>query len=97
MSEPNRNLPVKREPSQPPAPLWQQAAPAVIRGAALVAVGVVGQWALRNAAKMAITAPFQAAKTGRKTRAVAMAEDEPGRIVAVSETVVVHRRVVVRR
>ncbi len=97
MSEINRNLPAKREPSLPPAPLWQQAAPAVIRGAALVAAGVVGQWALRSAAKMAVTMPFQAAKGGRKTKAVATVDDGPGRIVAVSETVVVHRRVVVRR
>ena len=42
MSEFNRNLPVKREPSQPPAPLWLQAAPAVVRGAALVACGQAG-------------------------------------------------------
>ncbi len=95
MSELNRNLPVKREPSLPPAPLWQQAAPAVVRGAALVAAGVVGQWVLRAAAKKAITLPFQAAKGSRKTKAVA--EDGPGRIVAVSETVVMHRRVIVRR
>ncbi len=97
MREPNRNLPVRREPSPPPAPLWQQAAPAVVRGAALVAVGVVAQWALRNAAKRAITLPFQAAKSARKTKAVATAEDQSGRIVAVSETVVVRRRVIVRR
>jgi len=97
MSESSRNLPVKREPSLPPAPLWQQAAPAVIRGAALVAAGVVGQWALRNAAKMAVTMPFQAAKGGRKPKAVATTEEGPGRIVAISETVVMRRRVVVRR
>ncbi len=97
MSESNRNLPVRREPSQPPAPLWQQAAPAVVRGAALVAVGVVGQWALRAAAKKAITMPFQTAKNGRKTRAIASADDEAGSIIAVSETVVMHRRVIVRR
>ncbi|MCH7617411.1 MAG: hypothetical protein J4N36_03400 [Chloroflexi bacterium] len=97
MREPNRNLPVRREPSPPPAPLWQQAAPAVVRGAALVAVGVVAQWALRNAAKMAVTMPLQAARGGRKTKAVATAEDGPGRIIAVSETIVVSRRVIVRR
>ncbi len=97
MSESNRNLPAKREQSLPPAPLWQQAAPAVIRGAALVAAGVVGQWALRNAAKLAVTAPFQAARSGRKTKALARTEDGPGRIVAVSETVVMRRRVIVRR
>ncbi len=97
MSESNRNLPVRREPSQPPAPLWQQAAPAVVRGAALVAAGVVAQWALRNAAKMAVTMPLQAARGGRKTKAVATAEDGPGRIIAVSETIVLRRRVIVRR
>lgn len=97
MREPNRNLPVRREPSPPPAPLWQQAAPAVVRGAALVAVGVVAQWALRNAAKMAVTMPLQAARGDRKTKAVATAEDGPGRIIAVSETIVVSRRVIVRR
>jgi hypothetical protein len=77
--------------------LWQQAAPAVVRGAALVAVGVVAQWALRSAAKMAVTVPLQAARGGRKTKAVVAAEDENGRIVAVSETIVVRRRVIVRR
>ena len=97
MRESNRNLPVRRETSPPPAPLWQQAAPAVVRGAALVAVGVVAQWALRNAAKMAVTMPLQAARGGRKTKAVVTAEDEPGRIIAVSETIVVSRRVIVRR
>ncbi len=97
MSESNRNLPVRREPSQPPAPLWQQAAPAVVRGAALVAVGVVAQWALRNAAKMAVTMPLQAARGGRKTKALATVEDGNGRVVAVSETIVVRRRVIVRR
>ena len=97
MSESNRNLPVKREPSLPPAPLWQQAAPAVVRGAALVAAGVVAQWALRNVAKKAITMPFQAAMSGRKTKAVTTADDEPGRIIAVSETIVLRRRVIVRR
>ncbi len=97
MREPNRNLPVRREPTPPPAPLWQQAAPAVVRGAALVAVGVVAQWALRNAAKMVVTMPLQAARGGRRTKAVVTAEDEPGRIIAVSETIVVRRRVIVRR
>lgn len=97
MRESNRNLPVRREPTPPPAPLWQQAAPAVVRGAALVAVGVVAQWALRNAAKMAVTMPLQAARGGRRTKAVVTAEDESGRIVAVSETIVVRRRVIVRR
>lgn len=92
MSQINTRLPVKRDPSPAPA-LWQQAAPAVIRATALVAAGVIGQWALRNAAKKAITAPF---KTDKKTQAVARREEQDGEIVAVSETVVM-RRVVIRR
>lgn len=95
MSEPNNRLPAKREPSLPPAPLWRQAAPAVIRGAALVAAGVVGQWALRNAAKQAVTMPFRAAKS--KPRAVTRRTDSPQDVVAISETVVMRRRVIVRR
>jgi len=90
MTEPNYRLPVKREPSPLPAPLWQQAAPAVIRTAALVAVGVVGQWALRSAAKKAVAMPFSG---GRKTRAITAREPD---VIAVSETVIM-RRVTVRR
>ena len=97
MRESNRNLPVRRAPIEPPAPLWQQAAPAVVRGAALVAVGVMAQWALRSAAKMAITMPLQAARGSRKTKALTPADDGSGRVVAVSETIVVHRRVIVER
>jgi hypothetical protein len=96
MSEPNTRLPVRREPSPPPAPLWQQAAPVVIRGAALVAAGVVGQWVLRNAARKAVSVPFQAPKTG-KTKAVAKSVEQPDDIVAVSETIVWQRRVILRR
>lgn len=95
MSESNNRLPARREPSLPPAPLWRQAAPAVIRGAVLVAAGVVGQWALRNAAKQAVTMPFRAAKT--KPKAITRREDSLRDIVAISETVVMRRRVIVRR
>ena len=71
----NYRLPVKREPVLPPAPLWQQAAPVVIRGAALVAAGVIGEWLLRSAAKKAISMPF----SGKKTRAVARRRNRPKR------------------
>jgi hypothetical protein len=87
----NYRLPVKREPVPPPAPLWQQAAPIVIRGAALVAAGVIGEWLLRSATKKAASIPFSA----RRSRAVARREEvaRPA-VVAYSETVVVHRTIV---
>ncbi|MEX0681884.1 MAG: hypothetical protein WD904_07465 [Dehalococcoidia bacterium] len=95
MTEPNYRLPVKHEPSLPPAPLWQQAAPVVIRGAALVAAGVVGQWALRNAARRAIATPFKS-KGGRNTKSLAKRDNAAPDVIAVSETLIV-RRVIVRR
>lgn len=95
MNEPNTRLPVKREASPPPA-LWQQAAPAVIRGAALIAAGVVGQWALRNAARKAISMPFTASRSDKKTKALAKREQQDEGIVAISETIVM-RRVILRR
>ena len=84
----NTRLPVKREPSPPPAPIWQQAAPVVVRGAALVAAGVVGEWLLRSAARKAIALPF----SGKKSRAVARNGDLP--VVALEETVIVRRRII---
>lgn len=87
----NCRLPVKREPSLSPAPLWQQAAPVVIRGAALVAAGVIGEWLLRSATKKAASIPFAA----KKTRTVQPSPGAPA-IVAYSETVVVQRTIVRR-
>lgn len=84
-------MPVKREPSQPPA-LWQQAAPVVARGAALVAIGVIGEWLFRSAAKKAVE-PFSGPK---KSRAVVKKEEPARETIAISETVVM-RRVIVRR
>jgi hypothetical protein len=84
----NYRLPVKREPTPPPAPLWQQAAPVVIRGAALVAAGVIGEWLLRSATKKAASIPFSV----KKSRAVA-ARAQPA-VIAYSETVVVRRTIV---
>jgi hypothetical protein len=96
MSAPNTRLPVKRELTPLPAPLWRQAAPAVARTAALVAAGVVGQWALRQAAKRALAAPFRQAKPPARTTAVARSEQPDDGVIAVSETVIM-RRVIVRR
>lgn len=85
-------MPVKHEPAQPPA-LWQQAAPVVVRGAALVAAGFIGEWLFRSAAKKAVRAPF---KRSKKKTAIVRKEEAPRETIAISETVVM-RRVIVRR
>jgi hypothetical protein len=90
----NYRLPVKREPTPPPAPLWQQAAPVVIRGAALVAAGVIGEWLLRSAAKKAVSMPF----SGKKSRTGVERTDSPeAAIWAYSETVVTRRTIIRQR
>lgn len=92
----SRRLPVKR--AAPPLPaVWRQAAPAVARGAALIAAGVIGEWLLRSAAKKAVSAPFGGGK-GRKGKSLARSKDGalPEGVLAISETVI-RRRVVIRR
>jgi hypothetical protein len=82
---PNYRLPVKRD-VQPPATVWRTAAPVVARGVALVAVGILGEWALRSAAKKAVSLPF------RRSRAVAK-KGAAAPLVTYTETVVVQRSV----
>jgi hypothetical protein len=93
-STPNYRLPVKREvPPMPAVPLWQQAAPAVVRGAALVAAGVIAEWMLRAAAKRATSMslrPFRVKKPRSRGPAHTPAT------VAYTETVVFQRTVVRR-
>jgi hypothetical protein len=91
-NEINYRLPVKREIVQPPAPLWQQAAPVVVRGVALVAAGVIGEWLLRSATKKAVSLPVAAVKKSRAPAPVAEAP-KPS-VVAYSETIVVRRTIV---
>lgn len=86
---PNYRLPVKRE-VHPPAPIWRQAAPVVVRGAALVAVGIIGEWALRSAARKAVSLPFSGKR--EKNRAVANKDATP-QLVTYTETIVVQRSV----
>lgn len=81
----NYRLPVKQEPARLPVPLWQQAAPVVIRGAALVAAGVIGEWLLRSATRKAVSLPF------KKSRAVAARQPV---LEAFEETIVVHRTLI---
>jgi hypothetical protein len=87
---PNYRLPVKRV-AQPPA-VWQQAAPVVIRGAALVAAGVIAEWMLRSAAKKAVSMPFGG--TAKKSRAIA--RRAAPKTVAYTETIVVQRTITQR-
>ena len=90
MDTPNLRLPVKREPSPLPVPIWQQAAPAVARGVALVAVGVIAEWLLRSAAKKATSTALSTVKA--KPRDVA--ETRSPEVISYSETIIVQRTVV---
>jgi hypothetical protein len=94
----NSRLPVKRAPAQPPA-IWRQAAPVVARGAALIAVGVIGEWLLRAATRKAASMPFESRKADRKTKALTrqkQTEALPEGAIAMSETVIM-RRTIIRR
>ncbi len=94
LEQPGSRLPVKSEARPLPA-VWQQAAPVLARGAALVAVGVVAEWLLRSGTKRALTLPFSGRKRTR-SRSAARQERGPAEIVAISETIV-RRRVIFRR
>jgi hypothetical protein len=104
MDDRNSRLPVPLK-ARPPArrpdmtpTLWQEAAPVVARGAALVAFSLIGEWLLRAATKRALTVPAKSRRRARKTTAVvARPEDElPEGTIAVSETYFM-RRIIVRR
>jgi hypothetical protein len=103
MDERNSRLPVPLK-ARPPArrppmtpTLWQEAAPVVARGAALVAVGLIGEWLFRAAAKRALT-PTNGRKSARKSTAVVPrpADELPEGTTVVSETYFI-RRLIVRR
>lgn len=89
----NLRLPVKRAPAPPT--LWRQAAPVLVRGVALVALGVAAETALTALARGALRLP--ALRRPAKTRLPAQRNGEmPEGTYAVSETVVM-RRVILRR
>jgi hypothetical protein len=92
-----RSLPARRRSDYPA--LWEQAAPVVARGAALVAAGLIGEWLLRSFARNAINAPRANSKTARKETALVPKSDDalPEGTVAISETTVIMRRLIVRR
>jgi hypothetical protein len=104
MDDRNARLPVPLK-ARPPArrpdmtpTLWQDAAPLVARGAALVAISLVGEWLLRAATRRALTAPASSRKRASKNTAVVpKPEDElPEGIIDVTETYFM-RRIIVRR
>lgn len=92
----NTRLPVRRS-ALPPA-LWQQAAPLVVRGAAVVAAGLIGRWLLQSAARNLLNVPRSGKKRPIKKGPLVPARQEglPEGTVAISETVVM-RRVIFRR
>jgi len=94
LEQPATRLPVKTDARPLPA-LWQQAAPVLARGAALVAAGIAAEWLLRSGTKRALSLPFSGKKQA-KNRALARKAGALGEIVAISETIVT-RRVVFRR
>ena len=102
MDDRNSRLPVPlktRPPARRPAmtpTLWQEAAPVVARGAALVAVSLIGELLFRAAARRALT-PTNG-KNARKTTAVVPrpADELPEGTTVVSETYFM-RRIIVRR
>lgn len=93
LEQPASRLPAKSD-SRPLPAVWQQAAPVLVRSAALVVAGIAAEWLLRNGTRRALTLPFSPKKPARK-RAVARRQ-QPERIVAISETIVT-RRVIFRR
>ncbi len=104
MDDRNSRLPIpakaalpSRRPALQPA-LWQQAAPVVVRGAALVAVGLIGEWLLRSFARNAFSSSRSGKKTSQKPTSLVPARGDhlPEGTVAISETVVM-RRVILRR
>jgi hypothetical protein len=100
----NSRLPILRNPTLP-APrnarhlaIWQEAAPVVARGAALVAAGFVGEWLLRSLARNALSGPRSGRSKPRKARALVSqpSEESAQGSITVSETVIMMRRVIVR-
>jgi len=101
----NPRLPVLRNPTLParrnarhPA-LWQEAAPVVARGAALVAAGLIGEWLLRSFARNAFNPPRDGRSKSHKTTSLVPrdAAESPEDVITVSETVIMTRKVIVRR
>ncbi len=90
----NPRLPVIRHSAYPT--LWQQAAPILARGAALVALGVVAEAALTALAKGTLRLPSLRRPAKSKALAARRNGELPEGSYAVSETFVM-RRLIFRR
>jgi len=90
-------LPARRSPNT--SALWEQAAPVVARGAALVAVGLIGEWLLSSFARNAFNSTRPERKPSHKgTEIVPKTEESvPEGTISFSETTIVMRRLIVRR
>ena len=93
----NPPLPARRD-ARPPA-LWQEAAPVVARSAALVAAGIIAEWLLRSLARNALSDPRNGRSKPRKGTGLVTRASEPSSRgeITISETVIMMRRVIVRR
>jgi len=92
VEQPSSSLPVKRQPSSLPA-IWREAAPVVVRGAALVAAGIAAEFLLRSMARGAIPATARKRPVSAPVPATTTVLEE---VVTVSHTVIT-RRLFVRR
>lgn len=90
----NLRLPVRRTPAYPS--VWRQAAPALARGVALVALGVAAEAALNALAKGALRLPALRRPAKGRPLPARRNQELPEGSYAVSETVVM-RRLIVRR
>ena len=92
VEQPSSYLPVRRQPTSLPA-IWREAAPVVVRGAALVAVGIAAEFLLRSMARGAMPSTARKRPVTAPVPATTTLLEE---VVTVSHTVVT-RRLFIRR
>jgi hypothetical protein len=95
---PVKPRPLARRPSMTPA-LWEQAAPVVARGAAVVLAGLIGEWLLRSFVRNGPNPPRAQRRPARRSTALVQKRDDtiPEGTISISETTVIMRRLIVRR
>ena len=86
VEQPSTYLPVKRQPASLPA-IWREAAPVVVRGAALIAAGIAAEFLLRSMARGAIAATARKRQVTAPVPTITLLEE----VVTVSQTVVTRR------
>jgi hypothetical protein len=91
VEQPSSYLPVRRQPASLPT-IWREAAPVVVRGAALVAAGIAAEFLLRSMARRAIPATVRKKPVIAPAAATTLLEE----VVTVSHTVIT-RRLFIRR